>query len=66
MISVTNMYDHKKFETYANEMSDKATPGSSHRVHNCNCKLMDFLFSSIPTIFLKINCESTITGKGLK
>ena len=54
------------FEAYSNELFDKAIPGSSHRVINSNCALIEFLFSSISMIFLKTNSESTFTGKGLK
>ena len=56
----------KIFEAYSNELFDNAIPGSSHQVNNSKCALIEFLFSSISMIFLKINSESTFTGKGLK
>ena len=56
----------KIFEAYSNEFFDEAIPGSSHQVNNSIFVLIEFLFSSISIIFLKINSESTFTGKGLE
>ena len=56
----------KIFESYSNELFDKAIPGSSHQVNNSNCALIEFLFSSISMRFLKNKSELTSTGKGLK
>ena len=56
----------KIIEAYSNELVDKAIPGSSHQVNNSIFVLIEFLFSSISMIFLKINSESTFTGKGLE
>ena len=66
LVTNTYLYEIEKFQAYVDEVFDKAIPGSTHQVHNSNCALIDFLFSSISMRFLKTNSVSTVTGKGLK